>query len=307
MTPRQSRPATKTKAKPQERPRSGWNTGPPPGTFLFLAIAAFYVWTATSSQYAFVWGTKRADHYNLLGEGFLRGHLYLAQDPPKEMLALKDPLDPVANREYGLHDASLYNGHYYVYFGPVPVITLYLPWRLITGWHIPNNLAAVIYMLGGFLFSCMLLFKLLRACAIEPSWIMKRLLIIALALCQSGPIILRRAYMYETALAAAYCFFIGGMYFLARYMIAEKPRRMDAVLAGLFLGFTPGCRPNFAAIVAIILLGYALYQWRYRRLPLSSLKRDLLWFGGPIVACGLLLAWYNLARFGNPMEFGTSY
>src|SRR5262249_33154255 len=126
----------------------------PPGIFLFMAVAAFYVWTATSSQYAFVWGTKKADHYNLLAEGFLKGNLSLAKDPPKELLALKDPLDPVANEKYRLHDASLYNGHYYVYFGPVPVLTLYLPWLVITGWSVPNNLAVILYLLSGYIFSC---------------------------------------------------------------------------------------------------------------------------------------------------------
>ena len=102
----------------------------------------------------------------------------------KELLALKDPWDPVANAPYRLHDASLYNGHYYVYFGPVPVITLYLPWRIVTGWSIPNNLAVILFLLAGYIFSCLLLFTLLDGAGVQPSWLQKRIAIAALGLCR---------------------------------------------------------------------------------------------------------------------------
>jgi hypothetical protein len=279
----------------------------PPGIFLFMAVAAFYVWTATSSQYAFVWGTKKADHYNLLAEGFLKGHLYLAQDPPKELLALKDPLDPVANAKYRLHDASLYKGHYYVYFGPVPVLTLYLPWRVITGWSIPNNLAVILYLLAGYIFSCLLLFALLTACAIQPSWLQKRIVIAALGLCQTAPIILRRPFMYETAVAAGFCFAMAALYFFARYLLLPNARPWHAVAAGVSLGFTPGCRPNYVAFILAVGAGYLLFLWRTRGLRGRDLLRELYLFGIPVAVCGLLLAWYNYARFGNPFNIGQVY
>jgi hypothetical protein len=307
MTPHRAKRGAKGDAANQEQVHRGWYTGLPPGMFIVLAVAAFYVWTATSSQYDFIWGTKKSDHYNLLAEGFLEGHLYLAVDPPKELLALKNPLDPKANAPYRMHDVSLYNGHYYVYFGPVPVITLYLPWRIITGWSIPNNLAVIIYLMAGYIFSCLLLFTLLSAAGVQISWLQKRLVVIALGLCQTAPIILRRAYMYETAVAAGFCFLLAGFYFLARYVFAEKPRMWHAMAAGLFLGFTPGCRPNYAAVVAVAAAGYFIYQWRSRGVRGRELVRELCLFGGPIAFCGLALAWYNYARFGNPLNVGQIY
>jgi len=304
-----AKPSTKSgsRAAAQSTEPARWQLRLPPGFFLFLAVTAFYVWTATSSQYAFKWGTRKIYHYKLLAEGFLSGHLYLAQTPPKEMLALKDPLDPVANGPYRLHDASLYEGRYYVYFGPVPALTLYLPWRAITGWGIPNNLAVIIYLLAGYLFSCLLLFLLLDAAGIRPSWILKRAAIAALGLCQTAPIILRRAYMYETAVAAGFCFLIAGMYFLARHALAEKPRMWHAVLAGLFLGMTPGCRPNYAVVAVLVIGGYLAYLWRSRRVSDRALLNQVFALGAAFAFCGLLLAWYNFARFGNPLETGQNY
>src|SRR5215472_7397832 len=304
-----AKPSTKSgsRAAAQGTEPARWQLRLPPGFFLFLAVTAFYVWTATSSQYAFKWGTRKIDHYNLLAEGFLSGHLYLAQSPPKEMLALKDPLDPVANGPYRLHDASLYQGRYYVYFGPVPALTLYSPWRAIPGWGIPNNLAVITYLLVGYLFSCLLLFLLLDAAGIRPSWILRRAAIAALGLCQIAPIILRRAYLYETAVAAGFCFFIAGMYFLGRHALAEKPRMWHAVLAGLFLGMTPGCRPNYAVVAVLVIGGYLAYLWRSRRVSDRALLNQVFALGAAFAFCGLLLAWYNFARFGNPLETGQNY
>ena len=279
----------------------------PPGIFLFAAIAAFYVWTATSSQYAFVWGTKKPDHYNLLAEGFLSGHLHLAVDPPKELLALPNPYDPVANAPYRLHDVSLYKGHYYVYFGPVPVLGLYLPWRILTGWSIPNNLAVIIFLVAGDVFLCMLLFRLLDTCGIRLPWLQKRFAIAAICLCSTAPIILRRAFMYETAVAAAMCFTAAGFYFLARYMTSERPRGWHAIAAGLCLGLTPGCRPNYLVVVGVASVVYFVYLLRGRGMTGRGLLRELYLFGGPIAACGLLLCWYNFARFGNPFNVGQTY
>src|SRR5437588_657163 len=69
----------------------------PPGLLLIPLVAAFYVWTTTSSGYAFEWGTHQGDFYNSLADGFLAGHLYLPVAPLPALLALKNPYDPVAN------------------------------------------------------------------------------------------------------------------------------------------------------------------------------------------------------------------
>lgn len=67
----------------------------------------------------------------------------------------------------------------------------------------------------------------------------------------------------------------------------------------MLIALAPGCRPQYA-LAALLLC--AVYIW-YLRGP----RREALWFGAPIAICGFLLLWYNFARFGNPLEFGTSY
>src|SRR5262245_59739929 len=56
-------------------------------------------------------------------EGFRAGHLHLATEPPAALLAKGNPFDP-AWKPLWFWDASLYGGHYYLYWGPVPALLL---------------------------------------------------------------------------------------------------------------------------------------------------------------------------------------
>src|SRR5713101_86638 len=99
---------------------------------LFLAVVfAFYLWTASSSGNPFIFGKKLSDYYNLLSDAFLAGRLSLVVEPSKELLNLPDPYDPSLNAKFRLHDASLYKGKYYLYFGPVPAVTFFIPFRFL--------------------------------------------------------------------------------------------------------------------------------------------------------------------------------
>lgn len=69
--------------------------------------------------------------------------------------------------------------------------------------------------------------------------------------------------------------------------------------AGLMFGLAVGCRPHFVLICGIVLGAFAIRERR-------SAKQVLALAGG-MVACGILLAWYNDVRFENPLKFGRSY
>src|ERR1041384_1347180 len=100
----------------------------------FIAVLAaagwFYLWTATSAGSAGALGLQKDDLYNRLADGFLAGQLSFLQKPNPAFAKLADPWDPAQNgplREF--HDVTYYNGRYYLYFGPAPVVTLLLPWK----------------------------------------------------------------------------------------------------------------------------------------------------------------------------------
>jgi hypothetical protein len=267
---------------------------------IIAAVAAFYCWTATSSGTGFQWGERQTDYYNLQAEAFQAGQIALLVTPKPELLALPNPYDAKANAAYRLYDASLYKGKYYLYFGPVPVLTLFLPWKAITGSGIPAGFSIVVFLTAGYIFSCLLLFQLLRASGVRAPMLLRCVAVVCLGLCQAAPILLRRPEIYEVAIAAALCFSMGGLYFLTRRILQDDEGPATAVLSGLFLGLAAGCRPHFS-VVAIVVA--AVYLGHRRKV----LLREAGFFGGPIVMCGLLLAWYNYVRFDSPFEFGIQH
>ena len=270
---------------------------------VWLVLAAsLYVWTASSSGTPITFNGQPG-YYAMLADGFENGNLYLPLKPAPELLSLPDPFDPVANAPYRLHDASLYKGRYYLFYGPVPALLAYLPWDLIPGvGPLPDNLAAAAFSFAGLIFSMLLLLFLVRRFLPEtPGW-MVGAGVVALTFCNLVPFILRRPLIYEVALAAGYCFAAAGVWLTLSGSLAETVSRRRIALGSLCLGLAIGCRPNLGLMGAALLLALVVLV----RSGVSR-PRALLVAFGPIVACGLLLIAYNAARFGSPTEFGVSY
>src|SRR5580704_13238715 len=67
-------------------------------------------------------------YYQMLTEAFLSGRTYLSLEPDPRLKALADPWAG-AQGVPRAHDATYYNGKYYLYFGMGPVLSLMAPWR----------------------------------------------------------------------------------------------------------------------------------------------------------------------------------
>ena len=86
-----------------------------------------------------IWNGEIPGHrnqYELMAEAILEGRLDFAYGDEAELETLNNPYDPDERREAGVTfhwDHAYYDGHYYMYFGVVPVFLLFLPYRVITG------------------------------------------------------------------------------------------------------------------------------------------------------------------------------
>jgi hypothetical protein len=126
------------------------------------AIVCFHFAAAWVGGPAVNWHGQTSEYYPLLTDAFLAGQTSLLIEPPAELLALPNPYDPIANAQLRLHDVSLYQGKYYLYFGPVPALTLFLPFRVLTGIHLPSRAAVAIFCAAGFACCCALFFLVAR-------------------------------------------------------------------------------------------------------------------------------------------------
>ncbi len=263
-----------------------------------VLVALYDYWAVrAASGERFAWGkTDLFGYYNLLARGFVNGHLYLPVDPSPELLAQPDPWHPSVDASLKMHDVALYNGRYYLYYGVVPAVLLFVPYRLLTGHDLPQNFAVLLLSVGGFLLFAAALLGLLRRAGATPGPFVTALLILGLGVCQGMPFLLNRIDVYETAIACGYFCTAAGVYCLLRGL-DEHATPVWLAAAGIAFGFAAGSRPHllFAGLAAAATLAFT--RWRLHLPP----------YAVGLAATGLGLAAYNYARFGNPLEFGLRY
>jgi len=99
--------------------------------------------------------------YQQLTNSLLKGKVYLEKEPSEALKNMENPYDNAFRRkvlkeagEKFLWDRAYYNGKYYVYFGIVPVLTFYLPFKVFTGQDFPTFAGIVIV-------ACIMIFSVL--------------------------------------------------------------------------------------------------------------------------------------------------
>ena len=121
--------------------------------FLLVAlIFFFYVWT---NNYECFSPQKDISYFNFLAKSLLNGHLYLDVEVPESILADPNPYDPNLRKfnTGGYHDFSLYQNKFYLYYGVIPSLIIYLPYQIIFKSNISDALVCVFFTFGIFIFS----------------------------------------------------------------------------------------------------------------------------------------------------------
>lgn len=274
-------------------------------------VLVFYAWTAATNAHTFPtqMDYEGRDYFNLLTDAFLEGQTALLVEPAPQLLALDNPYDAAKNYlAFRVHDLSLYEGRYYLYWGPTPVLTSFGPVRLLLSRDLSERVAIVGYSFIGLLFSLLLLRWLVhRYLEGTPRW-MLWLGGVALATSSAIPFLLRRPTVYEVAISAGFCFLMAAIHLLLTGAVGERTsgRRLAAGSACLALAI--GARASLG--VAVLLnLGLLVYLLRHRERPRTALARagTTVALLGPVALAVVLLLVYNKVRFDSFTEFGQRY
>ena len=271
---------------------------------LLLTAAWVYIWSPTS--FPTRWFTREpASLYAELAEAHLSGQLALQREPDTRMLGLADPYDPVQNAAYRVNDVSLRDGRYYLYHGVSPLI-LYTPFRVLTGWHLTDAAAALLFCLGAAAAGLLLLAELARRNTVPPS----RLLLVGCGLVvvlgNGYHFVLRGPGIHQVAIAGAQCFLLVAAWCAARALDSARTSRW-LVAAATAYGLAIAARPNYVfGVIALLVPLLVLARRPEGRAP-AAWGRHLLAVGLPlaVIIGGMLL--HNLLRFGHPLEFGQRY
>lgn len=271
-----------------------------------LAVGSVYLWLTRSGWGQFEWNRDLDGYYDLLARAFLGGHLQLPIEPRPELLSLANPWDSRSNDPYRVLDLVLYNRHYYLYQGAAPALLFFAPWRLLTGHDLPESFAVFVMSVAGYLVMCELLMLVLQSLPQRvPLW-MFTVFLLTLGLGESLPYLLQRAMFYEIALTSGFLFVSCAFLCLFKWLISGRRPLVWLCLCGLCFGLAAGCRPQLVLAMAPAVVMIVLSR---RDLPVfrALVSRQVFALIVPAAICGLCIAGYNYARFGNPFEFGLRY
>jgi hypothetical protein len=267
-----------------------------------LLVAFAYVFFATSGTLRFPeppveprgWDNPGGGYYAQQAQGFLRGTTALPIAPDPKFASILDPYDYGQREQAGisyLWDASYYRGQYHLYFTPIPVVLVYLPWRLVTGLDADDSYAALVFALWTFVAAA---FAIRRVAPARP----RALWLVFAGLANLLPFALSNVRVYEVAILCATAF--SASWAAALFRFQEMPRIRNAAWIGVWLGLAIAARPN----LGVLLVPTAVVLWRQTpELRLRAGLATLL----PIALAGCGYAGFNYARFGNAMESGISY
>lgn len=276
---------------------------------------ASVVFIAVFATYLFLGGMGVSDRgnpnprdapHNLLARGLLSGHLYLDLEAPPELAQLKDPYSSAANRvirvdpRYGLHDYSYYRGRMYLCFGIASALFIFIPWHLLTGGWLPQWSAVVLLCSAGLLVNLSLVHAVKRRVFPGSSpWLMAACALI-LGLGSYVPMLTARPDMWEVPISFDYC--MVSIALMCLWQAYENPGHSTRWVAFASTAFGIGfaARSTVLPGAAILLIPFLS----------AEMRRSARAWAAAVVPLGLAgagVALYNIARFGNPFDFGVKY
>lgn len=256
-----------------------------------------------------------------LVDAFESGQVNLKKNPSESILNIENPYDRNLRESNGasaLWDHVLYDGKYYSYYGVAPVLLLYLPYHLITGYYCSTSLSILLFSIIGMIFLSMTYYIFIKKYFSEiSSGIAFAGHIVLMAACGIWYSIGRNIF-YEISIASGFMFVAMGAYFLfsSNVVGGGKISLPKTFLASLFLAFAVLCRPTLAVycICACVYFAYGFFKKENIVLEGSEAASKpvkkaafLICAAVPFVILGGFQMWYNYARFGSPLDFGIQY
>ena len=178
-------------------------------------------------------------------EGFRARHLHFAIEPAAALLAKANPFDP-AWKPLWYWDASLYNGHYYLYWGPVPALLL-AGFKTLCRVHARVGDQYVVFALASLqaLAGLLLIDRAHRRLFPAVPGIFVVLAVGVFAFVNPTLYNLARAGVYEAAIVGGHAFLITGLLFAFQAVTGGGPRqRLYLALAGVSWALALGCRAS---------------------------------------------------------------
>ncbi|WP_339561882.1 hypothetical protein [Bifidobacterium thermophilum] len=256
--------------------------------------------------------------YQRLADAFLNGRTWLDVHVPDWLAAMDNPYDPQARGALGaasgdpsLWDWAFYHGRYYCYFGPLPAIVLFAPFKALTGTDLSTAAACAILAIAAcasLVFLVQTLWK--RFWKGTPRWFAV-LACTAIVAASGLSYLVLVPWFYSIPILASLALAPAGIALWARSAddIGAAPHTGMVAAGSLLVALTITCRPTFilTAVFGLILLWPQIRSREMLAVRSRHAVQASLAAIAPFLVIGGVMMWYNAARFGNPFNFGANY
>lgn len=279
---------------------------------LIVILGVFLIITCFINDYSKEEEKRDFYSYNFV-KALSNGKIYLEEEPNQNLQDMENPYDAEArynedvirNEDY-FWDTAYYNGKAYVYFGILPILTLFLPYQLITGEYLYSYTGVLIFsILAAFAIKSLIeivFTKFLKET--EFKFVVFGLLIMLFG---SQILVLNGIpRFYEVPISAGLFFGITGLNLVLIAIYNDKTSYFKLFLGSLFLSLSVACRPTWV-LVSFIIVPILIKKFLNNIKERKNILKNILSVAIPYVTIGSLLMYYNYIRFGSVLEFGAKY
>ncbi len=249
--------------------------------------------------------------YQELAVAMAKGNVFLDKKPSAELLQVENPYDTIylqANDIDYHADYAFYEGKYYVYFGVVPELLLYLPCYLLTGHHMPNYMAVFIFYSGFIVAVFALYHEVIKRWFQGTTYVIYLVISTLTVLCSNYLFVIARPDLYDTPIIAATMFTVAGLWLWikGKYSLGMW-KRIYFLLGSLSFALVAGCRPQMLLFSFLAVPLFWEEVIKKRELFSGKAIWDTVCIVSPYLFVSALIMYYNAARFGSPFDFGATY
>lgn len=285
-------------------------------TFMGIATKNYnaYKWDGNGVDFVEISYTSH-NQYDELAQAFLQGKTYIDNnDVPQSLKNMENPYDTTARSKQALlsgdsyrWDVAYFNGHYYVYFGIVPLLLMYLPFRAIFKAPFPSAVGimafALIFSIGVFKLLDLIIKKKFKSVSVG-TYLLTALTLIN---CCGMTFLAKRPDFYSVPIMTSMAFVVWGIYLWFKGLNQEKKKLPLFFLGSLCMALSVGCRPQSVIICAVALPLFLGYFLKDKFILKKQGLKQLLMLAIPFMVVASGIMYYNYIRFGSPFDFGSAY
>ncbi len=284
---------------------------------LLANILLFVFMTKIVSPHTTQFLEKGSNHeeYQKLARAMAKGHVYLDDPVPDWLLEMENPyntserakLAKETGQDY-LWDNAYYNGHYYVYFGVVPVLLCYLPYYLIFHADLPNHIPILISWIVICIVFARLAGTVVRKWFPKFPYILYLLMVLVVPSGIGSVPVLQRPTIYEVPISMGLMFAVLGLDLWLESVSDGRIVSIPKVVAGsLCVALVAGCRPDIFAVFFFSFLIFGKFIIQDGKLCIHNYWKAAVAFAVPFLVVAAGLMYYNWIRFDSVFDFGSNY